>query len=129
MTPTPPTASAEKAIREALPALDPAQIIPYSAIRYVNGYTEDYVKEYARTYAEAQLAELRAANERLREDERRREFTEKQCIDLFAAALYISARDDESSVLSEENAERISAFLCDLAGVDLDAALGEEKAP
>lgn len=55
-------------------------------------------------------------------------FTEKQCIDLFAAALYVGARGDETSVLSEENAERIAAFLCDLAGVDLDAAIDQARA-
>lgn len=54
-------------------------------------------------------------------------FTEEQCIDLFAAALYISARGDETSVLSEENAERIAEFLCDLSGVDMSAAIARGK--
>jgi hypothetical protein len=52
-------------------------------------------------------------------------FTEEQCIDLFAAALYISARGDETSVLSEVNAERIVEFLGELSGIDVDAVLKE----
>ena len=72
---------------------------------------------------------LRAEIAALREDARWLELTEEQCIDLFAAALYISARGDETSVLSEENANRIVELLCDLSGVDLDAAIAKGEAP
>lgn len=64
----------------------------------------------------AQLAELRAEVERLR-------LTADQRTDLFAAALYISAHDDETAVLSSENADRIADLLCDLSGFDINNAL------
>lgn len=39
-----------------LPEIPKSEIIPYSAIRYVAGYTESFVHKYAQDYARAALA-------------------------------------------------------------------------
>lgn len=49
----------------------------------------------------------------------REPMTDEQRADLLAAALYIAARDDETSVLKEEDAERIVELLSDLSGFEL----------
>lgn len=46
-----------------LPTLDPMQVLPYSAIRYVNGYPESYVKQYAQAYAALALRAQAAEGE------------------------------------------------------------------
>lgn len=53
---------------EAMPEMDRANALPYSAIRYIDGYPESYVKAYARAYAEAALKARDAEIERLRGD-------------------------------------------------------------
>lgn len=45
--------------------------------------------------------------------------SEAQRQDLLAAALYLSARDDDTAILTEANAERIIELLCDLSGIEL----------
>jgi hypothetical protein len=47
--------------------------------------------------------------------------TEDQRTDLLAAAFYIAAKDDDSCVLKENDAERIIGLLTELAGVPADA--------
>lgn len=39
-----------------LPEIPKSEIIPYSAIRYVAGYTESFVHKYAQDYARAALS-------------------------------------------------------------------------
>lgn len=66
----------------------------------------------------------RAASPAVQPAAERGNLTEEQRTDLLAAALYISARGDETSVLSDENAERIAELLCDLSGFDLNESSG-----
>lgn len=108
-------------IREALPV-----------VIYWNSKTEQFapMHEGGRPFARAfeplcRLADVEKVIKALKADADRRALTAEQRTDLFAAALYISARGDDTAVLSGENAERIADLLCDLSGFDLDAALKE----
>lgn len=93
----------------------------------------------------ALLAQLDAARARVGELERNRDMWKEQChrqarqlealrmtdarrADLFAAALYISARDDDTAVLKCDDAERIAELLLDMSGIDLEAAMQAGKA-
>ncbi|QRF55789.1 ead/Ea22-like family protein [Variovorax paradoxus] len=72
---------------------------------------------------EARDAEIAA----LREDAERPKLTAAQCTDLLIAAFYISARDDETAVLKDEDAERIVDLLYDLSTINLDATTDQPK--
>lgn len=68
-----------------------------------------------------QTTEQRVALER---DWNRRELPQDQRLDLATAAFTIAARNDPACVLQELDAERILDLLAELAGMDLDAAVG-----
>lgn len=53
--------------------------------------------------------------------------TDERRTDLLASALYIAARDDDTAVLDGDAADRISEMLCDMSGVDLDAAIADRS--
>lgn len=72
-------------------------------------FTADQMRTYALLCRNAAL-----------EEAAKTQFTKEQCIYLLAAALYINARDDENCTLDDAVAERISEFLVDLSGINLD---------
>lgn len=64
-----------------LPPIDPKMAIPYDAIRYVNGFTEDFVKRYATAFARAALAS------RLQEKEGQPALSERETLHEFKVRL------------------------------------------
>jgi hypothetical protein len=123
---TDPTREAFKAQRKTTPELPTMPVVAFAFLgpwkecrkldwRPRNKRWEPLVRE-----ADAK-ARIEAEIEARRADAERPALTSRQRTDLLAAALYISARDDDSAVLKSEDAERIVELLGDLSGIDLDA--------